>query len=72
MWFYSGVFDSRLTLAAWCLLIPTVASFLAMNFTGVTTYTSLSGVRKEMALAVPVQLVGAVAGLALWLVGRFV
>jgi hypothetical protein len=35
-------------LAAWLFLIPAVASFVGMNFTGSSTYTSLSGVRKEM------------------------
>ena len=67
-----GVFDGLLGLAAWCLLIPAAASFLGMNFTGATTYTSLSGVRKEMARAVPLQAIAVVAGVALWLVGRFV
>lgn len=71
-WFYPGAFGGRLNLAAWCLLIPVVASFTAMNFTGASTYTSLSGVRREMRVAVPVQAAGAVAGVALWLVGRFV
>lgn len=69
--FHPGVLDGGLSLAAWCLLIPAVASFLAMNFTGASSYTSLSGVRREMALAVPLQVVGAVAGAGLWLAGRF-
>lgn len=62
----------RLDLAAWCLIIPAAASFLLMNFTGCTTFTSLSGVRREMKFAVPAQIVAAVAGMAIWLVGRFV
>jgi acetyl-CoA decarbonylase/synthase complex subunit gamma len=62
----------RLDLAAWCLIIPAVASFLLMNFTGCTTFTSISGVRREMTIALPAQIVAAVAGVALWLVGRFV
>jgi acetyl-CoA decarbonylase/synthase complex subunit gamma len=53
-------------------MIPAVASFLGMNFTGASTYTSLSGVRREMRVAVPLQILGAVAGLGLWLAGRFV
>jgi hypothetical protein len=32
------------------------SSFLAMNFTGASTYTSLAGVKKEMRIAVPVQI----------------
>ncbi len=51
---------------AWLMLIPAVGSFLAMNFTGASTYTSLSGVRKEMRVAVPLQIAAAAVGLALW------
>jgi len=57
---------------AWLLLIPALSSFLAMNYTGCSTYTSLSGVKKEMRLAVPLQMGGAAVGLVLWLVGRFI
>jgi hypothetical protein len=32
---------------AWLLLIPSLSAFLAMNFTGASTYTSLSGVKKD-------------------------
>lgn len=35
--------------------VPAVSSFLAMNFTGATTFTSLSGVKKEMRYALPFQ-----------------
>lgn len=61
-----------LTAAAWCILIPVVASFMAMNFTGSTPITSLSGVRREMRVAAPLQVAGAVVALVLWLVGLFV
>jgi hypothetical protein len=70
--FRPGLFGGWLSLAAWCLAIPAVASFLAMNFTGSTNYTSLSGVRREMRVAVPVQAACAGLGAVLWLVGRFV
>jgi hypothetical protein len=62
----------RLDLAAWCLMIPALASFLLMNFTGCTTFTSLSGVRREMRTAVPIQIIVAVVGVGTWLAGRFV
>jgi len=42
-----------------------------MNFTGASTYTSLSGVKREMRIAVPAQIICAVAGIGLWLAGRF-
>jgi len=54
-------------LIAWLLLVPALSSFLAMNFTGASTYTSLSGVKKEMRRAVPLQILAAGAGLLLWL-----
>jgi acetyl-CoA decarbonylase/synthase complex subunit gamma len=60
------------TVAAWCLWIPVTASFAAMNFTGSTTYTSLSGVRREMRVAVPIQAAAAILGTVLWLAGKFV
>ncbi|MEN6391902.1 MAG: mercury methylation corrinoid protein HgcA [Syntrophomonas sp.] len=47
------------------LLAPAISSYLAMNFTGASTYTSLSGVKKEMKLAVPVQAASAAIGLIL-------
>ena len=59
-------------LAAWTLLLPVVTSFTMMNYTGSSTYTSLSGVRREMRRAVPLQAIGGILGVALWLVGRFV
>jgi acetyl-CoA decarbonylase/synthase complex subunit gamma len=57
---------------AWLLLIPSLSSFLTMNFTGSSTYTSLSGVKKEMKTAVPVQAAAAIIGALLWLTGRFI
>ena len=59
-------------LIGWFMLVTGLTSFLGMNFTGATTYTSLSGVRREMRVAVPIQAAAAVLGVTLWLVGRFV
>jgi acetyl-CoA decarbonylase/synthase complex subunit gamma len=63
---------SYVAAGAWGLLIPVTTSFAAMNFTGSTTYTSLSGVRQEMRIAVPVQAAVATLGVVLWVAGRFV
>jgi acetyl-CoA decarbonylase/synthase complex subunit gamma len=60
------------TLLGWTLLVPAVASFITLNFVGSTTYTCLSGVRREMRIAMPLQGAAAIAGLAMWIVGRFV
>ena len=68
----AAAFDGRLEIMAWLLLVPAIASFLAMNFTGASTFTSLSGVRREMRVAVPLQAATAGLGLLLWLVARFV
>lgn len=57
---------------AWMFMIPAAASFLTMNFTGASTYTSLSGVKKEMRIAVPLQIIAVAIGLTVWIVGRFV
>ncbi len=58
--------------AGWLVVMTAGSSFLAMNFTGASTYTSLSGVRREMRVAVPLQIAGAAVGLGLWLLARFV
>jgi acetyl-CoA decarbonylase/synthase complex subunit gamma len=59
-------------LYAWLPVIPVVSTYLAMNFTGSSTFTSLSGVRKEMRRAVPLQIAGATCGLALWISSFFI
>ncbi|WP_202945807.1 mercury methylation corrinoid protein HgcA [Acetonema longum] len=53
------------------LILPPIASYLAMNFTGCSTYTSLSGVAKEMNFAIPAQIISAVGGIALLAGGLF-
>jgi hypothetical protein len=63
---------SGLHVAAWTLIVTALNSFFLMNFTGASTYTSLSGVLREMRFAVPAQIVGAVIGIGLWLTGLFV
>lgn len=58
-------------LAVTALIVPAITSFVGMSFSGSTTYASLSGVRREMRIAVPIQATAAVAGAILWLAGRF-
>ena len=57
----------RLETMAWLFLIPSLSAFLAMNFTGASTYTSLSGVKKEMRRALPLEIGAAMVGLGLWI-----
>lgn len=63
----TGTAGHHLEIAAWFLLVPALTTFLSMNFTGASTYTSLSGVTKEMRYAVPAQIVAAVIGAVLWI-----
>ncbi len=45
------------------LLIPAVVAYLALNFTGCTTFTSRTGVKKEIFRYVPVMAIMAVLGI---------
>ncbi len=57
--------------SAWVLMMSAVSAYLAMNFTGASTYTSLSGVKKEMRWALPVQIGAGISGICLWLLSGF-
>jgi hypothetical protein len=65
-WGDLATWASRINMIAWFFLVPAAATYLSMNFTGASTYTSLSGVKKEMRWALPFQIVAGVVGLALW------
>jgi hypothetical protein len=52
------------------LVLPPISSFLALNFTGASTYTSLSGVVKEMNVALPAIISSAGLGV-LFLIFKF-
>ncbi len=71
LWLTAGFERGWATLAAWLFIVPSVTSYLGMNFTGSSTFTSLSGVLKEMRLAVPLQVLCAAVGLAFWITGLF-
>ncbi len=62
----------RFEIMAWLLLIPAISAYLAMNFTGASTYTSLSGVKKEMRWALPLEMGAGIVGLGLWLGSHFI
>lgn len=72
--YYGGwIIKARgLDVLAWVLLIPALSAYLAMNFTGASTYTSLSGVRKEMRWALPLEISAGVVGIILWLGSQFI
>jgi hypothetical protein len=68
--FYGKI--SLIGMSGLLLVMVTIASFLVMNFTGASTYTSLSGVQKEMKIALPLQISAIVIGLLLIVVARFI
>jgi len=49
-------------------LVSAVSSFLALNFTGSTPYTSRSGVKREMRLSLPLMAGSVLAGIGCWVV----
>lgn len=48
-----------------------ISSYLAMNFTGTTPFTSPSGVEKEMKLYIPIQLGAVILSCGLWIYSAF-
>jgi len=70
MLFKSGL----IWLESLALLLMTVAisSYLAMNFTGSTPFTSPSGVEKEMRRAIPLQAGAVVVALVAWVSAAFI
>ncbi len=54
----------------WLMAAGATGSFLGMNFTGATPFTSVSGVEKEMKRALPVQAVLAGTGVIVWIGSR--
>ena len=60
------------TALSYALLLPAVSSFLAMNFTGSSTFTSLSGVVREMKIAVPLMILSAALGVVATAAGFFI
>lgn len=56
---------------AFCLSLSAVASYCGMNFTGSSTYTSPSGVEKEMRRAIPMQIGALVLAAAFWFAAAF-
>jgi hypothetical protein len=56
---------------AWMLLVGAISAFLALNYTGASAITSLSGVKKEMRLAIPAIIAAAAAGIILRVILRF-
>jgi len=54
------------------LILPSISGFFAMNFTGASTYTSISGVLKEMKIAVPAITISIGLGIIFMLISGFI
>ncbi len=74
---FAAVFASAPALPGWAMLIaaitpllimPAVTAYLALNFTGSTTFTSRTGVRNEIFRYVPVMVFMAVCGIIMGIV----
>jgi len=73
LWAYGWCTSSFLLLGiGYMLALPALSAFIAMNFTGASTYTSPSGVVKEMKIAIPFIVVLLAAGIVLILIKTFV
>jgi hypothetical protein len=62
-----GLVDGHtiLLLAAACLFFPALSSYIALQFTGSTTFTGISGVKKELKIGIPVYIGASGVSLAL-------
>ncbi len=66
--FRGGGWNMQLTLSSF-LLLPAISSFLALNFTGSTPFTSPSGVRKEMRQSLPFLAAAVLLGIIFFVAG---
>jgi hypothetical protein len=60
---HAWLFISWKQIITYILILPPISAYLAMNFTGASTYTSLSGVVKEMGVAIPAMLISVGIGI---------
>jgi len=60
-----------LEMAAIVLVITILSSYLAMNFTGATPFTSPTGVEAEMKKAIPLQAAGIIIAVIAWVGANF-
>ncbi len=62
---------SALRAMAWVLLVSASVSHLLLGFTGATTFTSPSGVFREVRMALPAQIAVGAIGLLAWIAAGF-
>jgi hypothetical protein len=64
-----GHFNTVLLILTY-LFFPLLSSYIALQFTGATTYTGMSGVKKELKFSIPLYILGVVVSLVLLLVHK--
>jgi len=67
----SNSYVTAMSASALVVLATVVSSYLAMNFTGTTPFTSPTGVEKEMRRAIPLQLGAVLLAVGLWIGAAF-
>jgi len=71
VWQLGWLATERWMAAGYLMLLPAVSAYIAMNFTGCSTYTSPSGVMKEMKTALLPIIILAALGMATVLAEKF-
>lgn len=67
--YFNGMFSSMTIGVSYLLILPSISAYYAMNFTGCSTFTSPSGVMKEMRRAIPLIALASAVGILLLLLG---
>ena len=62
--------DSLMMMIANTLLLTSITTYLGLNFTGSSTYTSFSGVLKETLRVIPIVIIASVIGVILMIISR--
>jgi hypothetical protein len=60
--------ESILLMVTALLLFPILSSYLAVNFTGCSTYTGISGVNKELKISIPIYVAAGIISAVLLIV----
>ena len=72
LFLFSKGIANWLQLFSYMLILPSLSAFFTMNFTGSSTYTSLSGVEKEMKTALPLIIAALTAGTIIRIVSYYI
>jgi hypothetical protein len=69
-WIRGFCIDDVFLEAALYVSLPLLSSYVALNFTGATPYTGMSGVKKELRFAMPVYIIGIAALVVLVVISK--